>query len=124
MRPTSIVIAATMAVLTSACVHTTETSLAPNVVRLDTRAQGALFTAQTKAQTMRKAAEATLRNGYTHFSLSDGSSRDGVFAGGTMATPVAFPTSSVGVTVHMFRADEPGARNAFKAEDVLRQHAG
>ena len=30
------------------------------------------------------------------------------------------PTSSVGVTVIVFRANEPGARDAFKAEDILK----
>ena len=51
--------------------------LAPNVVRLDTPAKGLLFQGQAEPTTMRKAAEATLRNGYTHFKLGDASTAHG-----------------------------------------------
>ena len=51
------------------CVTTQEMPLAPNVVRLDTQASGLLFAGQATGQTMRRAAELTLQNGYSHFRL-------------------------------------------------------
>ena len=59
------------------CIETQEMPLAPNVVRLDTHASGLLFTGQTVPQTMRKAAEATLRSGYTQFRFADASTNQG-----------------------------------------------
>jgi hypothetical protein len=62
--------------------------LAPNMVRLDTRASGGLFVGQATGQTMRRAAELTLQNGYSHFRLenaevSRGSQFAGVYSSGT-----------------------------------------
>jgi hypothetical protein len=37
-------------------------------------------------------------------------------------TAIPRPTASVGVTVVMFQANEPGAQGAFNAVDVLRQY--
>jgi hypothetical protein len=72
----------------SGCVSTQELPLAPNVVRLDTHASGALFAGQATGQTMRRAAELTLQNGYTHFKLEDaqlshGSQFAGAYSYGT-----------------------------------------
>jgi hypothetical protein len=53
----------------SGCVTTQEVPLAPNMVRLDTHAAGALFVGQASGQTLKRAAELTLQNGYTHFRL-------------------------------------------------------
>lgn len=53
------------------CVSTSEMQLAPNVYRLETNAQGALFVGQSGNQTLKRAAELTLKNGYTHFKLED-----------------------------------------------------
>lgn len=134
------------------CISTQEMPLAPNVVRLDTQARGLLFTSQTTSHTMRRAAEATLRNGFTHFRFADASVGQGSEIGGaiatnyggsttgvttygygrahttlysgpstTVVTPTRVPTASVGVTVIMFRADEPGAQGAFEAAQVPRQ---
>ncbi len=66
------------------CIHTEEMPLAPNVVRLDTQASGLLFAGQATSQTMRRAAELTLQNGYSHFrldqaGLSQGSQLAGVY---------------------------------------------
>ena len=66
------------------CIHTQELPLAPNVVRLDTQASGLLFAGQATTQTMRRAAELTLQNGYTHFrfeqaELAQGSQLAGVY---------------------------------------------
>ena len=92
MRPSSLLIAVSLALLTTACITTTEAALAPNVVRLDTQARGALFTSQTMSQTMRKAAEVTLGNGYTHFSISDGNRREGAVYYANMANAAAYPS--------------------------------
>jgi hypothetical protein len=59
------------------CIQTQEMPLAPNAVRLDTHASGLLFTGQTVPQTMHRAAEATLRAGYTRFRFADTSSAQG-----------------------------------------------
>jgi hypothetical protein len=66
------------------CIHTEEMPLAPNVVRLDTQASGLLFAGQATSQTMKRAAELTLQNGYSHFrldqaDLSQGSQLAGVY---------------------------------------------
>ncbi|WP_424362954.1 hypothetical protein [Methylocystis parvus] len=132
--------------LLGACVHTQEMPLALNMVRLDTHASGLLFAGQATSQTMKRAAEATLQRGYTHFRLdqvgmAQGSEVSGVYStvngsasGYTMgntayasgsasgfSTPIRRPTADVGVTVIMFHADEPGAKSAFDAGQVLRQ---
>jgi hypothetical protein len=130
------------------CVSTQELPLAPNVVRLDTHASGALFTGQATAQTMRRAAELTLQNGYSHFRLeqaqmSQGSQLAGVNSFGTgsafatgygygasaygyssgFSTPVYRRTVDVGVTVVMFHANEPGAKGAFDAAEILKKYS-
>ena len=73
--------------LTTACIHTQEMPLAPNVVRLDTQAAGLLFTSQAAPKTLRRAAELTLQKGYTHFRLdqaqvAQGSELAGVYSSG------------------------------------------
>jgi hypothetical protein len=59
------------------------------MVRLDTQASGMLFAGQATNQTMRRAAELTLQNGFTHFrfeqaSLQQGSQMAGVYSSGSM----------------------------------------
>jgi hypothetical protein len=105
--------------------------LAPNVVRVDTQAGGFLFTGQTVPQTMKAAATATLQAGYTHFKLNDAQTGVGEksstacsfnkYGGG--CSDVARPVSAVGVTVTMYRANEPGAKDAFDAQTVLAQYS-
>jgi hypothetical protein len=128
----------------AACVHTQEMPLAPNVVRLDTQASGLLFQGQAAPQTMKRAAELTLQNGYSHFRFEQASTQQGSqyagsytsgsataygsggFAtvnGSAISTPIYRPTSSVGVTVVMFHANEPGAQGAFDAKAVLKQYS-
>jgi|SRR5271165_572641 len=141
-------VAVLLGVCLSGCVSTQELPLAPNVVRLDTHASGALFAGQATGQTMRRAAELTLQNGYTHFRLEDaqlshGSQFAGVYSSGTgsafatgygnaayvtgyssgFSTPIYRPTIDVGVTVVMFHAGDPGAKNAFDAAEVLRKYS-
>ena len=129
--------------------------LAPNVARLDTQASGLLFGGQATSQTMRRAAELTLQNGYSHFrfeqaELSQGSQLAGVYSqtqgtasgqangmttgnvytgnasatysGTGLATPIYRRTTSVGVTVIMFHENEPGAKGAFDAAEVLKRN--
>lgn len=133
------------------CIHTQEMPLAPNVVRLDTQAQGGLFVRRTAAQTMRAAAEATLKRGYSHFRFEDAQMANGQRFGGVyssasasssgamtlsgntlyghssgfangFSTPVYIPTSEIAVTVIMFHDDDPGAKSAFDARSVLDQY--
>jgi hypothetical protein len=136
-----------LAVALSGCISTQEMPLAPNVVRIDTKTQGLLYTNQTVPATMRSAAKATLDRGYTHFKFQDASmgqgsvvagaigsgntNVNGTYGGGFMtanatsfgsSTVVRAPTASAAVTVVMFHANEPGAQGAFQAEQVLKQY--
>ena len=66
------------------CLSTQEMPLAPNVVRIDTKSAGLLFTGQTVPQTMRAAAKATLDRGYSHFKFADASLQQGSVVTGTI----------------------------------------
>lgn len=126
------------------CATTSEMPLAPNVVRLDTQASGLAFVGSVGEVTMLRAAEATLKRGYTHFRLQDastaqgsrlvgvsgqssgsgsastfGNRTSGTFTGTSYQTPLYAPTANVGVTVVMFRAGEPGSEGAWEAADVV-----
>jgi hypothetical protein len=123
--------------------------LAPNMVRLDTHAGGALFVGQATGQTMKRAAELTLQNGFTHFrleqaSMAQGEQLAGVYNYGTgsasaasfgssafatgqasgFSTPIYGRTADVAVTVVMFHADDPGAKDSFDAAEVLKKYGG
>jgi hypothetical protein len=113
------------------CITTQEMPLAPNMVRIDTQAQGLLFTGQAVPQTMRAAANATLSRGYTHFKFADASLGQGSVTAGAIATysggigtvsAVNAPVTGNAVTVVMFRADDPQAKDAFVAADILKQY--
>jgi hypothetical protein len=130
------------------CVSTEEMPLAPNMVRLDTHAAGALFVGQATGQTMRRAAELTLQNGYTHFRLEQAQMSQGSQFAGTstyntgsaiatgygnsafvsgsssgFSTPIYARTADVGVTVIMFHGNEAGAKGAFNAAEVLKRYS-
>jgi len=122
------------------CISTQEMPLAPNVVRIDTKASGLLFTGQTVPQTMRAAANATLQRGYSHFKFADagmnqGSVVTGVVGGGSAnygygyvnnfgsASVVRAPTAAAAATVIMFHANQPEAQGAFDAAQVLQQYS-
>jgi hypothetical protein len=147
-RPIKTLPIVALGLLIAGCVSTQEMPLAPNIVRLDTHASGALFTGQTASQTMRRAAELTLQNGYTHFRLeqaqmSQGSQFGGVYSSGAgnafvtgygnaafvsgnssgFSTPIYRPTADVDVTVVMFHAGEAGAKGAFDAKAVLVKYS-
>ena len=132
------VLAATAAV--AGCVSTQQMPLAPNVVRIDTRASGLLFTGQAVPATMRAAAQATLTNGYTHFKLAQADLGQGeVYAGsvgnvnGTYgnggysafgsSTAINKPVATSSATVIMFKKGDAGLKDAFDAETVLKQYA-
>lgn len=144
-----IVMAVVVTCTLTACVSTQELPLAPNVVRLDTQASGALWAGSAANVTLKRSAEATIARGYTHFrldqaSMSQGRVMTGVIgqsSGQATATgwgnqvnvtgtssgyvaPVYAPTASVGVTVIMFHANEPGAQGAFDAAQIIKQFGG
>ena len=132
--------AAVVAVSLSGCISTQEMPLAPNMVRLDTQAQGLLFTGQTVPNTMRAAANATLSRGYSHFRFADAGMSQGSVVAGTFSNAnvsygngyangfgstsvIHAPTANAAATVIMFHANEPGAHGAFDATQVLKQYA-
>jgi hypothetical protein len=45
------------------------------------------------------------------------------YSGNSLATPIYRRTASVGVTVIMFHENEPGAKGAFDAAEVLRRNS-
>jgi hypothetical protein len=99
-------IMATIAALSvSACADTQEYPLAPNMVRLDISPPAGPF---VREATLRRAAELTLRNGYSAFRL------DPIYV-------EAF--DYFGVTVVMFHVGDPRAGDAFDAAEVLRRYS-
>jgi hypothetical protein len=92
---------ATVAGLGASACATQELQLAPNMVRLDVGPSMASF---VRDVTLRRAAELTLRNGYSAFRL-------------TPIYMLAF--DHFGVTVVMFHAGDPDAKDAFDAAEVL-----
>lgn len=135
-----------IAVALVSCATTSEMPLAQNMVRLDTNASGLIYTSQAGQITMKKAAEATLKRGYTHFRLEQASTSQGSrlvgmnthstgwgqanvygntaygsYSGTSYSTPIHAPTAQIGVTVIMFHADEAGANGAFDAADVVKK---
>jgi hypothetical protein len=137
-----------MALALGGCISTQQMPLAPNMVRIDTQSGGLLFTGQTVPATMRAAAQATLDRGYSHFKLADaslqqGSKVAGVISNGSTnfngtfghgfysgrstgfgsASVVRAPTAAAGVTVIMFHSNDPGAKDAFDAKQVLKKYS-
>lgn len=127
----------------ASCVSTQVMPLAPNVVRINTKASGLLYQGRAVPETMTAAAKETLARGYTHFRFSDANAGQGsevigtsswgsanANATGNAANFNAFGgttvertnTEGAAVTVTMFRADEPSAKDAFDAQQVLAQY--
>jgi len=101
------------------------------MVRIDTQAQGLLFTGQAVPQTMRAAANATLQRGFTNFKFAEANLQQGSVTTGVVGTysngigtmsAMAAPVAGSAVTVIMFHANDPDAKNSFVAEDILRQY--
>ena len=141
------IIAALLSAALASCATTSEMPLAPNAVRLDTNASGLIFTSSAGAITMKKAAEATLRRGYSHFRIEQaqtaqgsrfvgmntqssgfgqasvyGNTAYGNYNSTSFSTPMYAPTARIGITVVMFHANESGASGAFDAKDVLAKN--
>lgn len=113
------------------CISTQEMPLTPNSVRIDTSAKGTLYTDQTVPATMRRAALATLQRGYSHFRLTEvGMSQGDATVGATTTGNLLFATTTLqtapsaksSATVTMFHENEPGAKGAFDAQEVLKQY--
>lgn len=126
-----------------ACVTTQEMPLSANVWKIQTDAGGLLFVGQASSQTLKRAAELTLKQGYTHFRIADAAMNSGSeFAGyipgqtnttvnvmgstaygtTTYAPGVALrrPTAQASATVIMYHSNDPEAKNALDAEAILR----
>jgi hypothetical protein len=99
---TCVLIAVTLAL--AGCASIQETAFAPNMVRLDVKASAAPF---VREATLRRAAELTLRNGYSAF----------------RHMPIyAFAFDDFGVTVVMFHVGDPSAYDAFDAAAILKKY--
>jgi hypothetical protein len=126
--------------LVSGCIHTEEMQIAPNVVQLDTQAEGALFVGHAGDVTLQRAAKVTLANGYDYFKFQNtqmgsdqqfvgvqsfgsasvnGSTYAATATGSSFSMPVYARTSEVSATVVMFHAGESGAKDAFDARAII-----
>jgi len=71
----------------AACRTTSEIPLAANVWQFETSAQGLLFTHGSDKATLKKVAQRTISQGYSHFIIVDGASQSGsVYVGSTPTT--------------------------------------
>lgn len=118
--------ALTMAAGLAGCVSTSELPLAPNQVRLDTHATGAMWVGKAGDATLRRAAEVTIAHGFTRFRLEQpqtgqGAQLAGLSTGYGWSTPVYASTADMSVTVLMFHDGEPGSQNTFEATKILAQ---
>jgi hypothetical protein len=94
----------------SACLQTQEMPLAPNVVRLDTHASGLLFTGQAAPQTLHRAAELTLQNGYTHFRLEQANMAQGSQLAGVYSSASGNAYGTASATPHLSMPTRVGSR--------------
>ena len=97
-----LIVAAIASLSVAACADTQEYWLAPNMVRLDVSPPTAPF---VRDATLRRAAELTLRSGYSAFRLE---------------RIYAESFDNFGFTVVMFHAGDPRAEDAFDAAAVLK----
>ena len=114
----NIIAAMAMAATLAACTTTNTVPIAPDIFRLDTDAQGLLFTGDAGSDTLLKAAQITQQRGYPYFKILDGNSAAGsTYAGTTanvygntlIASPVYAPQQKVSITVQMLMMPEQGA---------------
>jgi hypothetical protein len=100
---TCVLIAVALAL--AGCASIQETAFAPNMVRLDVKPYAAPF---VREATLRRAAELTLRNGYSAFRLE----------------PIYVQAfDQFGATVVMFHAGDPREEDAFDAAEVLKKYS-
>ncbi len=137
MRLIALAFAAAVSLPLAGCVTTNTTDIAPNVVRLDTDASGALFQGQAGPENMKAAAQATIARGFTCFKFADvqtGQSREfaGMYTtgqatafgnygmanvyGSSTSTPMYRRTEQVGATVVMSNTCDA---DSFNAAQVL-----
>jgi hypothetical protein len=102
MAKHNLIVAAIAALSVAACADTQEYWVAPNMVRLDVSPPTAPF---VRDATLRRAAELTLRSGYSAFRLE---------------LIYAESFDNFGVTVVMFHGGDPRAADAFDAAAVLK----
>ena len=144
MRTVGLLVMLGASVGLAGCVTTSEMPLAKNVWQVNTSAGGSLFVGQADKATLKRAAELTVAQGYTHFVIQNpntqtGSEYIGSLPGTANTTmhmvgntaygtttyspgmPIIEPRKSVSVTVVMFHANEPQAANAIEAASVLKQ---
>ena len=74
--------------------------VAPNAHRIESEAGGLLFMGQAGDQTLKRAAELTVANGYTHFVIADGSYRRGSRVVGLAQAPLYGSAPMAGSTVY------------------------
>lgn len=126
------------------CISTQEMQLSENIWRIQTQSGGILFVGETGKQMLKRAAELTLKQGYTHFKLADASMSSGsevsgytpgmatthVNYGGGIANATTYaapgyvnrtPTAQAGATIIMYRGTDPEANGALDAAMVLAQ---
>ena len=130
-----------LALFCAACVQTTETPLSSNIYQISAEGSGAIAAALTERELLKRAAQLTLEQGYTHFVLSDAQratrSESGgldTFPGSTIytepgnsvtatrppgfAAPTYRPIKNVSVLVAMF-TDSDKPKDALAAVDYL-----
>lgn len=118
------------------CFRSTEMQTSANTFQLQTEASGLLFAGRAGQENLKKAAELTLKNGYTHFRLEGASLAQGQqYVGSTPSTvnvygntavlnpgaPIMAPTSHASATVIMYRQGDPGFQGSLDAAAILRQ---
>lgn len=120
----------------SGCFRSTEMQTSANTYQLHTEASGLLYQGKAGQENLRKAAELTLKSGYTHFKLEGAAIGQGQqYAGNTPGSvnvygntailnpgaPIMVPTSQATATVVMFRQGDPGFPGSLDAALILRQ---
>lgn len=144
MRTVGLLVVLGAALGLAGCVTTSEMPLAKNVWQVNTEAGGSLFVGQADKATLKRAAELTVAQGYTHFIIQNPNTQTGaVYVGSTPGTanttvnvvgntaygtttynpgvPIMAPRKNVSVTVVMFHANEPQAATAIEAVSILKQ---
>jgi hypothetical protein len=135
---------AALAICLTGCVSTGDMPLAKNVYQVNVEARGALFVGGAQNAALKRAAELTIKNGYTSFiiqnpSVQTGSSYVGTTPGYANTTINAFgntayanttytpgvpmfaPEKNVSLIVVMFKPGDPGAANAIDAAATLKR---
>lgn len=126
------------------CVSTGDMQLAKNVYQVNVEARGALFVGGAQNAALKRAAELTIKNGYTSFIIQNPSVQSGTAYIGTTpgyanttvsafgntayanttytpGVPMFAPEKNVSLVVVMFKPGDPGAANAIDAAATLKR---